>query len=95
MDKTLIPEKLHHLIPLVEIWGIEDDGYRDDAVFNAPKSELEGLVNSISDNDAINLDTWFCNPSELESPSNEYIKFSVFFMAFEYAKSLLKVPNNE
>lgn len=90
MDIKLIPDKLHHLISLVEIWGTEDDSCRDEAVYNANKSELEIIVNSISEEDAVVLDAWFCNPTELKEPSHEYIKFSVFFMAFEYAKSLLK-----
>ncbi len=93
MKNSLIPEKLHHLIPMVERWGIEDDGYRDEVIHNAQKNELENIVNSISIEDAIELDTWFCNPLELNSPSIEYLKFSAFFMAFEYAKLLLK--NNE
>lgn len=95
MNEDLIPKKLHHLIPIVEIWGIEDDGYRDEALYNARKYELEDIVNSISDEDAIELDTWFCNSQEIKNPSFEYIKFSVFFIAFEYAKSLLKNRNNE
>jgi hypothetical protein len=90
MDIKLIPQKLQHLIPLVEKWGIEDDGYRDEAVYNAEINELEYLVNSISEEDAIVLDAWFCNPLEIKNPSFEYIKFSVFFMAFEYAQSILK-----
>jgi len=32
MNQKQIPERLHHLIPLVKKWGIEDDGYRDQAV---------------------------------------------------------------
>lgn len=95
MDIKLIPQKLQHLIPSVEKWGIEDDGYRDEAVFNAKKNDLEDLVNSISEEDAIVLDEWFSNPSELNNPSYEYIKFSVFFMAFEYAKSILKNRSSE
>lgn len=90
MNIKLIPQKLQHLAPLVEKWGIEDDSYRDEVVFNAQKCELETLVSSISDEDAVVLDAWFCNPLEIKDPSNEYIKFSVFFMAYEYAKSLLK-----
>jgi hypothetical protein len=90
MDFEIVPQTLQHLIPFVEKWGIEDDGYRDEAVCNAEKNELEDLVNSISEEDAIVLDEWFCNPTDLNKPSNEYIKFSVFFMAFEYAKSILK-----
>jgi hypothetical protein len=90
MNIKLIPDKLQHLIPLVEKWGIEDDGYRDEALFTAEKHELESLVNSISDEDGLGLDTWFCDPVELKNPSHEYLKFSAFFMSFEYAKHLLK-----
>ena len=90
MNSKSIPQKLQHLIPIVEKWGIEDDGYRDEAVFNASKSELEDLVNSISEEDVLHLNSWFCNPKELKELSYEYIRFSVFFMAFEYAKAIVK-----
>lgn len=93
MKTNFIPDKLHHLIPLVEKWGIEDDGYRDEAIQNAQKNELECIVNSISDDDAIELNTWLCNPLELNNPSIEYIKYTCYLMAFDYAKLLLK--NNE
>ena len=90
MIKKTIPESLHHLIPLVEKWGIEDDGYRDEAIYKATYEQLNEIANSISDNDSTELDKWFCDPVELSSPSNEYLKFSAYFMAFEYAKSILE-----
>ncbi|MFD0999430.1 hypothetical protein ACFQ21_08935 [Ohtaekwangia kribbensis] len=77
---------MHHLINLAKKWGIEDDGYRDELVFNSSNSDLTELVNSIGDDKANALNDWFCEP-EL---TDEYIKFSVFFMAFEYAKSILE-----
>ena len=95
MDKKLIPKKLHFLIPLVERWGIEDDGYRDEAIFNATKNELKKIVNSIKDEEANELDSWFCSPDQLEFPTSEYIKFSVYFMAYEYAKSLFRNRNTD
>jgi len=90
LNNKLIPESLHQLIPLVEKWGIEDDGYRDELVENSTIEELEKLVNSISEEEADILNEWFCDPESLNDPSTEYIKFSVFFMAFEYANQILK-----
>lgn len=86
----MIPIKLHPLIPLVKKWGIEDDGYRDEAIEKANGSELKELVSSINTENAKELDKWFCDPDMLSKPTNEYIKYSVFFMAYEYAKAVLK-----
>ncbi|HEY8935587.1 MAG TPA: hypothetical protein VIM75_04835 [Ohtaekwangia sp.] len=90
MNNENIPFNVRHLIPLVEKWGIEDDGYRDELVFNSNNDELTELVNSIGDNEANALNDWFCDPELVKKLSDEYIKFSVFFMAFEYAKSILE-----
>lgn len=90
MNKDLIPSGLHYLIHLVERWGIEDDGYRDEAIEKASTSDLQELVNSINDENADELDKWFCNSKMLSNPNEEYIKYSVFFMAYEYAKAVLK-----
>lgn len=90
MDKNKIPASIQHLIPHVEKWGITDDPSRDEAIENASNEELTLLVNSITDDDADALDIWFCDPEQTEEPSDEYIKLSVFFMAYEYAKRILK-----
>ncbi len=90
MDKNNIPEPLHHLIPLVEKWGIEDDGYRDHQVFNSSIDKLLTLANSIADEIAATLNEWFCNPILVKTPNEEYLKFSVFLMAYEYAKSIIE-----
>lgn len=90
MNKDNIPNKLHHLIDLVKEWGIGDDGYRDEKVESSTNEELRLLVNSINDSDADNLDEWFCSPQMLESPSEEYLRYSEFFMAYEYAEAVLK-----
>jgi hypothetical protein len=94
MRKEIIPFKLHHLLPLVEKWGIEDDGYRDEAVEKANSQELSDLISSITPEIADELDKWFCDPEMLSKPSYEYIKFSVFFMAFEYAKAIMRSRNS-
>lgn len=90
MNKDLIPDDLHHLIPLVEKWGIEDDGYRDEIIYNSSKEELHQLVNSFTDKDADNLNSWLTDPALVSSPTSEYLKFSAFFLAYEYAEILLK-----
>jgi hypothetical protein len=73
----------------VEKWGIGDDGYRDEAIANASIWELEKLINSISDEDADELNEWFCDPKMFSNPTDEYILYSVFFMAYEYAKAII------
>lgn len=90
MNRENIPSCLHDLINLATKWGIEDDGYRDELVFNSSNSDLTELVNSIGDDEANALNDWFCEPELQKKPTDEYIKFSVFFMAFEYAKSILE-----
>jgi len=90
MKAENIPVALHKLIPLVEKWGINDDGYRDSAIAKADTDELIELVQSINASEAIILNEWFCDPLMLKAPSEEYINFSVFFMAFEYAKAVLE-----
>ncbi|MEL7004023.1 MAG: hypothetical protein AAFN93_14975 [Bacteroidota bacterium] len=90
MDRNLIPKTLHHLISKVEKWGIEDDGYRDELVYNSPTDGLRTLVNSLTDDDLDNLNDWLTEDELIKSPTNEYLKFSAFFMAYEYAESVLK-----
>jgi|GEM_PF-3274059 len=90
IDKNNVPEKLHHLIPLVQKWGIGDDGYRDEAVANANATELMELVSSISDEDAKKLNEWLSDPYEIKICTQEYLMYSTFFMAYEYANAVLK-----
>ena len=90
MNKNAIPNSLQPLIPLVKKWGIEDDGERDELVERATQEELSSLVEAINDDVASQLNEWFCDPAMLEAPTPEYIKFSVFFMAFEYAQAVLE-----
>lgn len=89
MDKNHIPRELHHLISFVEKWGIEDDGYRDNFIYNSSTRELRELVDSVSDVDADNLNKWLTDPEEIEKCSSEYLKYSAYFVAYEYAEALL------
>ena len=93
MNKENIPRQLHHLIPLVEKWGIEDDGFRDEIIATSSVEDIKNLVYSMSEEDFIVLNEWFCKPIVGTKETDEYIKFSVFFMAYEYAKSQLEFRN--
>ncbi len=95
MNVEKIPLKLRHLLPVVEKWGIEDDGYRDELVEKADRNELKLLTESLKTEDANELDTWFTNSAMVNNPSEEYLKFSAFFMAYEYAKAELTFRQNQ
>lgn len=90
MNKNNIPEKLHYLIPLVLKWGINDDGYRDNQVYNAKTDELERMVESVDSEAIENLNSWLSDEKEIEISSVEYINYTCFFMAYEYAESVIK-----
>ncbi|HEV8513667.1 MAG TPA: hypothetical protein VGQ59_10340 [Cyclobacteriaceae bacterium] len=90
MDKTLIPRSLHHLMPFVEKWGVEDDGFRDNLIYNSSNEELHELVDNLSDIDADNLNKWLADPEEIKQYSPEYLKYSAYYMAYEFAEALLK-----
>jgi hypothetical protein len=91
MIKENIPSSLHRLIPLVEKWGINDDGFRDNLVFNSSKNDLEDLVNSISNEEAETLDNWLSGTEAYNPPfTNEYLAYTCFLMAYDYAKAILK-----
>jgi hypothetical protein len=88
--KDRIPSELHPLIPVVKKWGVEDDGYRDEMVFNSTNEELIELINSISLIPIEILDNWLCDPNLVANPTEEYIKFSAYFLAYEYARALIE-----
>jgi hypothetical protein len=90
LNKELIPTCLHHLIPLVDYWGIEDDGERGHLIYNSSTKQLSELIQSFSNEDANNLNEWLIDEVQIKMCTSEYIKYSAFFEAYEYAKSLLK-----
>jgi hypothetical protein len=93
MNKDNIPSCLHHLISLVEKWGIGDDGYRDELVSESSREDLEELVKSLADlrdDDVIVFEKWLCDPVLVKKSTIEYINYSCYFMAYEYAKLILK-----
>ncbi len=91
-----IPIELYPLIELVTIWGINDDGFRDEKIERASSHELSQFVGRIS---SLNievievLNNWLINKDEILRSTEEYINFSCFFMAYEYAKAVLKSRN--
>ena len=76
-----VPEKLRHLVPYAELWGVSDDLIRDDLVRSAPRDALEELKQVVKTHDDL-LDEWLAGP-EADSPnlSEEYLAFTAMRMA--------------
>ena len=87
MNVNNIPEKLRSILPMVKHWGIEDDGLRDEKVYSANPDELKGLVELYTDERAELLDKWLGDDGT-DPSTEEYQKFSAFYMALEYAESV-------
>ena len=90
MDLNKIPKELHRLLPMVEKWGIPDDGERDSRIYQAPISELKELVKSLKHEDDIILDEWLCDDDASKNPSEEYVAYTCYLMAYQYARQILK-----
>lgn len=89
MNNAAIPQNLHHLLGVVKVWGINNTDERDALLLGASREELILLTQSISDDDSDNLDAWLCAP-ETNKMTHEYLSFSSFIIAYDYAKVLLK-----
>ncbi len=85
-----MPEKLKHLIPVVEKWGINDDGFRDEYINGSSTLELSNLINSVNEEDMVNLNKWLSDELEVQKSTDEYINYTCFVMAVEYAQAVLK-----
>jgi len=86
MDKNNIPNELQHLLPLVEKWGIQDDGYRDEQIEKANINELKKIIESLPDETMKRLNKWFKDNTDKPSGSKEYISYICYVMAYEYAE---------
>lgn len=76
-----VPEKLRHLIPLAELWGVGDDLIRDDMVRCASREAIAELKHLVEAHDDL-LDEWLAGPeADDPSPSDEYLAFSTMRMA--------------
>lgn len=93
MDLAKIPADLHKLLPMVEKWGLADDGERDSKIYQTPVGELKELVNSLKDEDDIILDEWLCDDDASKNPTEEYVAYTCYLMAYQYARQILKDKN--
>lgn len=90
MNRDNIPQKLQHLIDLVNKWGINDDGYRDEQIERASTAELEKLMTSIDEKTLKYLNDWLSDEIQMTKSTDEYINYTCFYMAYEYAEAVLK-----
>lgn len=90
MNKTNVPKELHHLNHLVEKWGVNDDGYREEQIENATNEDLQKLIDSIDEQTLNNLNSWLSDKNEIAKSSDEYINYTCFYMAYEYAERVLE-----
>ena len=81
LDAANVPQRLRHLIPLAERWGISDDMLRLDALRRADAAEIAELGRIIREHDDP-LDEWLAGPeARSRSPSREYLAFTHMRMA--------------
>jgi hypothetical protein len=91
LDKANVPQALHGLIPVAEIWGINDDFDREDKLGQATEDELRTLISSIDNVSDEDLYGWLEGPESFSPiPSEEYVSFTCLTMAIESAKAKLK-----
>lgn len=91
MNTNNIPQQLHLLIPFASKWGIENDGIRDSMIYNCSIEELKEIVDSLNDENIKIINNWLGGTEAFSPPySKEYIAFTCYIMAFEYAKARLE-----
>lgn len=85
-----VPEEFREIIPYAELWGVGDDGTRDDLVDRAPTAVLQNLVDVVVPLDDA-LDPWLAGP-EASGPmfTDAYVAFSCLRLAADYAASRLQ-----
>ena len=80
-----VPESLWPWIPYAELWGIEDDYYRDKFVSSAPQIAKDDLVAAVREINA-ELNKWLAgDEASSPTPSDEYCAFTTMRMAADYA----------
>lgn len=81
LDARKVPERLRHLIPYAQIWGVADDTLREILVRRASHEALSDLKRAVALADDL-LDEWLAGAEADEChPSDEYIAFSAMRMA--------------
>ena len=73
---------------MVKKWGLPDDGYRDELLFNATKDELEEIIKSLPDDKLELLNRWLVGfaDDKIISMTNEYVNFTCYLMAYDMAR---------
>ncbi len=81
LDPVEVPERLRHIIPIAERFGISDDLIRADFIAKALPAELAELRRMVQEF-AVPLDDWLAGPAaDGPSFSAEYIAFTCMRMA--------------
>lgn len=70
--------------------GIYHDGYRDEQIERASTAELEKLMTSIDEETLKYLNDWLTDEIQMTKSTDEYINYTCFYMAYEYADAVLK-----
>lgn len=89
MELKNIPISLRHLVDLVCEWGINDDGYRDEKIEESSSIELRQFIDCVDEKIIAEMNFWLSDEAEIKKSSNEYIDYTCFLMAFEYAQAVL------
>lgn len=80
-----VPERFWPWIPYAELWGIEDDYFRDEFVSSAPQVAKDDLVAAVREINA-QLNKWLAgDEASSPTPSNEYCAFTCLRMAADEA----------
>lgn len=88
LDEQKVPRPFQPLIPYAEIWGVKDDGYRDELVEDAPSAAKADLL-ALGDEYDNQFDPWLAGPeSYSRNPSAEYLAFSNMRLAFHYLSAM-------
>jgi hypothetical protein len=84
LDERKVPPAFLPLIPYAELWGVSDDGFRDELAASAPPVAKADLLALGEEFDA-QLDPWLAGPESYLRPlSAEYLAFTHMRMAFDY-----------
>ena len=79
-----IPEQFRHLIPLAEVWSINDDGCRADKIEAASPDEIHALTQAVlAFTDQLYFD-WLGDATIIETDAKDaYIAFTALVLAAE------------
>lgn len=55
--------------------------------------ELKELVSSLKHEDDIILDEWLCDNDALKIPTEEYVAYTCYLIAYQYARQIIKDKN--